>query len=132
MAYRLLADLVLLAHFAFVVFAVAGGLLVLRYPVMLWLHLPALLWGIVVESMDWMCPLTPLENTLRRLGAGAGYSGGFVEHWVSRLLYPESLQLELRTLLAALLIIVNVAIYGYVVAEKRKRALRRHARRVVH
>ena len=119
MAYRLLADFVLLAHFAFVVFAVAGGFLVLRYPAVVWFHLPALLWGVLVESMDWTCPLTPLENTLRLLGRDAGYSGGFVEHFVSKLLYPASLTIELRTLLAALLAIANVTIYGYVIAKKR-------------
>ncbi len=131
MAYRLLADLVLLAHFAFAVFAVTGGFLVLRYPVILWLHLPALSWGILIESMDWICPLTPLENTLRRLGGEAGYSGGFVEHFVSKLLYPENLPVELRYLLAALLSIANVAIYGYVIAEKRRRAQGR-VDRVLH
>src|ERR1043166_905713 len=121
MIYGLMADLVLLLHLAFVVFASLGGLLALRYPKVLWLHLPALAWGIVGQWADWICPLAPLENHLRRLGGATGYQGGFIEHFVARILYPENLTIELRYLLGLLLIAVNVATYAYVISRSRHR-----------
>jgi hypothetical protein len=122
MIYRLLADLVLVLHFAFVIFAVFGGALVLRYPNMLKVHLLALSWAIVVQWADWVCPLTPLENYLRGLGGEAGYDGSFVEHFVLKILYPQELTPELRTTLGLALIIMNVAIYTFVMAGKRRQA----------
>jgi hypothetical protein len=122
MLYRLLADLVLVLHLAFVVFALFGGLLALRYPKIVWLHLPVLVWGVVVQWADWICPLTPLENHFRHLGGEAGYAGGFIEHVVSRVLYPENLSLDLRYVLGLLLIVVNVSVYWYVMSGRRRRA----------
>jgi hypothetical protein len=122
MIYRLLADLVLVLHFAFVIFAVFGGALVLRYPNMLKVHLLALSWAIVVQWADWVCPLTPLENYLRGLGGEAGYDGSFVEHFVLKILYPQELTPELRTMLGLVLIIMNVAVYTFVMAGKRRQA----------
>jgi hypothetical protein len=122
MVYRVLADAVLIAHLAFALYAVLGGILVLRYPRTVRLHLPVLLWAIIVEWANWTCPLTPLENHLRLMGGEAGYSGGFIEHLISLVLYPESLTLELRYILGSVLITVNLAIYGYVVFGKRRRA----------
>ena len=122
MIYRLLADLVLVLHFAFVIFAVFGGALVLRYPNMLKVHLLALSWAIVVQWADWVCPLTPLENYLRGLGGEAGYDGSFVEHFVLKILYPQELTPELRTMLGLALIIMNVAVYTFVMAGKRRQA----------
>jgi hypothetical protein len=122
MIYRLLADLVLVLHFAFVVFVLFGGALVLRYPNMLGIHLLALSWGIVVQCADWICPLTPLENYLRGLGGEAGYDGSFVEHFVLKALYPQELTPELRTMLGLALIIMNVAVYALVMAGKRRQA----------
>lgn len=119
MFYRLLADAVLVLHFAFVAFALLGGLLVLRRPRVAWLHLPTLLWGITVQWADWICPLTPLENHLRLLGGEAGYAGGFIEHYLMLLLYPGGLTLELRYILGAVLLIVNVAVYACLIFRKR-------------
>ena len=79
MLYRFLADAVVLIHLGFVVFVVAGGFLVLRWPRAAWIQLPAAVWGVLVEWSGWVCPLTPLENWLRAQGGGAGYEGGFVE-----------------------------------------------------
>ena len=79
MVYRVLADVVVLIHLGFVLFVVAGGFLVLRWPRMAWVHVPAAVWGVVVEWSGWICPLTPLENWLLVHGGAAGYSGGFVE-----------------------------------------------------
>jgi hypothetical protein len=121
MLYRTLADAVLIAHLAFALFAIFGGVFVLRYPRMLSVHLPALIWGIVVEWADWTCPLTPLENALRHLGGEAGYAGGFIEHLLAPALYPENLTLEMRYVLGLVLVTVNVGIYGYVIFKKRRR-----------
>lgn len=119
MTYRLLADLVLVLHFAFVAFALFGALLALRHPGVVWLHLPALVWGVAVQWADWICPLTPLENRFRLLGGEAGYEGGFVEHFVMKLLYPDNLTLELRYLLGAVLLAVNIAVYAYLIFRRR-------------
>lgn len=116
MPYQLLADVVLILHLAFVAFAAFGGLLVLWRTKILWLHLPALLWGVVVQWADWICPLTPLENILRMRSGGEVFSGGFIERFVSGILYPENLTMELRYFLGLLLIVINLAVYGYVVA----------------
>lgn len=118
MAYRLLADLVLVLHFAFVAFALFGGLLVLRQPRVAWLHLPVLAWGVTVQWADWICPLTPLENHLRLLGGEEGYAGGFVEHFVLLLLYPDNLTLELRYVLGAVLLAINAAVYARLILRK--------------
>ena len=114
MLYRALADAVLVAHFAFVLFAVLGGLLALRWHRAPWLHLPALAWGLLVQLANWDCPLTPLENYFRRLGGEAGYAGGFVEHYVSAILYPDHLTHALRFSLGLLLLVVNLAAYSFV------------------
>jgi hypothetical protein len=121
MIYRVLADAVLIAHLAFVTFALLGGLLVLRYRKVLWWHLAALFWGVVVQWADWICPLTPLENYFRRVGSEAGYADGFIEHFVLPALYPENLTLELRYVLGAVLIAVNIAVYLYVIFDRRRR-----------
>ena len=122
MIYRALADLVLVTHLAFAVFTVLGGLLVLRRRSLLWPHLAAVLWGVVIQWANWTCPLTPLESRLREAGGEAGYEGGFVEYYVSMILYPESLTVELRYLLGLLLIAVNLAVYGYVFSRRRRSA----------
>lgn len=89
MVYRLLADAVLLLHLVFVLWVAAGGLVVWRWPRWAWLHLPALAWGSFVLLTRRDCPLTPLENRLRALGGEAGYSGGFIDHYLQALIYPE-------------------------------------------
>lgn len=124
MLYRLLADLVLVAHLAFVLFALLGGLLVWRHPKLAWLHVPALLWGVTVEWMDLVCPLTYLEISLRALGGAAGYSGGFVEHYIVPILYPAHLTLNLRYALGAILGGINLAAYACLLAAWRRRQLR--------
>lgn len=121
MGYQIAADVILLLHLAFTLFTVLGGLLVLRRPSLIWLHLAAVLWGVVIEWADWICPLTPLENFLRQRGGEAGYAGGFIEHYVALLLYPENLTIELRYLLGLGLVAVNLLIYGYVFLVRRRR-----------
>ena len=151
MIYRILADAVLILHFAFIAFALLGGLLVWRWPGLAWLHLPAAAWaagmafvlfvvlggllalkwrrvawvhvpvalyGAAIEFVGFICPLTPLEVSLRRRGGEAGYEGGFIEHVVEGLIYPGWLTREIQIGLGAVVLAVNVACYW--------RVLRRH------
>ncbi len=131
MAYHILADLVLLLHAAFVAFVMLGGLLVLGKRWIIFLHLPALFWGAIVIAMGWVCPLTPLENNLRSLANDASYEGGFIEHYLVALIYPQGLTREIQMMLATLLIIVNAGIYVAVYFRRpdRMKAKRQSARR---
>jgi len=113
MHYRLLADLVLVAHAAFVAFVMLGGLAVLRWPRLAWLHLPVVLWGAGIEFFGGICPLTPLENRWRRLAGDQGYAGGFVDQYIVALLYPDGLTRSVQVALGLLVLVVNVAIYAY-------------------
>ncbi|WP_439888859.1 DUF2784 domain-containing protein [Pseudomonas sp. MBLB4123] len=113
MTSRLAADAVLVVHLLFILFVLLGGLLVLRWRVLAWLHLPAALWGAVVELYSLQCPLTPLENALRRAAGEQGYDGGFVEQYLLPLIYPAGLTPGVQLLLGVLVLVVNGAIYGY-------------------
>ncbi|HEV8158064.1 MAG: DUF2784 domain-containing protein [Acidobacteria bacterium] len=113
MAYRILADLVLTLHFCFVLFVVFGGLLALRRRWVASLHLPAVVWGVLVECFFWACPLTTLENSLRQLGGESGYTDGFIDHYVSAILYAR-ISPQFRITLGLLLIGLNLLVYWYV------------------
>ena len=117
----ILADAVLVLHFAFVAFVVAGGLLVLRWRRLVWLHLPAAVWGALVELEGWICPLTPLENQLREKAGRAGYSGDFVEHYLIPVVYPPGLTSNMQLLLGIAVIAVNVGIYAVLMIRIRRR-----------
>src|SRR5262249_10631161 len=119
MLARIAADAALLVHFAFVAFVVLGGLLLLRWPRLAWIHLPAVIWAALVELSGWVCPLTPLEIAWRRAAGEAGYSGDFIEHYIVALLYPEGLTRALQVALAALVVVVNVLLYALVVHRTR-------------
>ena len=114
MPYRRAADLVLVLHVAFVVFVAIGSLLVLRWRRLAWLHVPVALWGIAIASIGFTCPLTPLENWLRRLGGEAGYHGGFIEHYAGALLYPAGLTREAQLALGLDALAINVVMYWHV------------------
>jgi len=114
--YRFLADVVLVVHLGFVLFIVAGAFLILRWPWMVWVHPPAAVWGVAVEWAGWICPLTPLENRLRAQGGQAGYPGGFVEHYIVRVLYPGGLTRNIQFLLGATVLLVNLIAYAIVFA----------------
>jgi len=111
--YTLLADLVLIVHLAFVIFVLCGGLLVLRWRWIAWLHLPAALWGAVVEFTGWICPLTPLENWLRTQGGEATYAGDFIGRYLLPILYPEALTRDLQFLLGTVVVVLNAAVYWW-------------------
>ena len=118
MLYATLADLVVLAHAGFVLFVVFGGAAVLRWPRLAWVHLPAAAWGALIEYAGWICPLTPLENALREAGGRAAYAGGFVEHYVVPVLYPEALTRGFQLALGSAVLLVNGLIYWQVVRRK--------------
>ena len=127
MPYGWLADLVLAAHLAFVGFVVAGGLLVLRRPTLAWVHLPCTAWAVFVEFAGIVCPLTPLEVRLRMSGGEAGYAGDFVGHYVTALLYPAGLTRGLQVALGGIVLLLNVAVYGLLLARRRRAPARAHA-----
>ena len=114
MSHRLAADLVVLLHFVFVLFVILGGLAALRRRWVMWLHLPVVVWGTLIELVGWVCPLTPLENRLRHAGGQAGYSGGFVEEYILPIVYPAGLTREIQFILGGLVVLINVAIYTLV------------------
>jgi hypothetical protein len=120
--HSLLADLVVVAHFAFIAFAALGGLLVLRWPRAAWLHLPAVAWGIGIELSGGICPLTPLENRLRAAAGETGYAGGFIEHILLPVIYPPDLGRETQLSLAAALALANAALYLLVWRRRSARA----------
>jgi hypothetical protein len=122
--YRALADLVLVVHLWFVLFVVLGGLLVLRWPRVAFLHVPAAIWGVLfIEYKGWICPLTPLENSFRVSGGAAEYSGSFIQHYIQPVLYPGGLTRGTQIVLGSVALIVNLAAYGVVIT-RRKRATR--------
>ena len=112
--YRILADLVVGVHALFVAFVVIGGLLALRWPWVAALHLPAAVWGALIEFRGWICPLTPLEKSLRAAAGEAGYRGGFIEHYLLPALYPAGLTRGVQLVLGASVIVVNLLVYGMV------------------
>lgn len=111
---RIAADFLVLLHFSFIVFVLLGGLLVLKWRWLAYLHLPCAFWGILIEFFGWICPLTPLENHFREKAGQTGYSGGFMEHYLLPLIYPVNLTHDLQIILGLLVLIVNLAIYGLV------------------
>lgn len=113
MAYRLAADAVVALHLAFIVFAVAGGLLVLRHPRIAFLHLPAVAWVVWLELTGARCPLTPLENALRGGAGERGYEGGFIEHYLLPIIYPAGLTADVQTWLGTGALVLNAAIYAF-------------------
>jgi len=120
MLTRVAADFVVIIHFGFIVFVVLGGLLVFRWPKLMWLHLPAVAWGVVIEFAGFICPLTPLENRLRIAAGESGYSGGFIDQYLIPVVYPDGLNRPTQIALGILVVSINLVLYGVVVA-KRKR-----------
>jgi len=112
MGYKVAADAVVLIHLAFIVFVVAGSILIFRWPKVAWFHIPVFMWGALVEFTGWICPLTPLENTLRLAGGGAGYAGGFIENIIIPVIYPIGLTRAWQLILGSAVIVINMAVYG--------------------
>ena len=114
MIWRALADLVLLIHFAFVVFVIVGGFFASRWRWLPWVHLPAVAWAVVLEFLGWICPLTPVENWFRQAGGEAGYPGGFIEHYLMPIVYPAGLTQEIQTYLGLGVLLINGVAYSVV------------------
>ena len=111
MSYHVLATATALLHFAFIAFVVLGGLLVLRWPRVMWLHLPAAVWGVLIEFFSWYCPLTRWENHFLREAGRAGYDGGFVAHYIMPVIYPAGLTRGTEIAIGAFVLVLNAVIY---------------------
>jgi len=111
MFFRASADAVLILHLAFVLFVIFGGVLALRWPRLAWVHIPVALYGATIEFVGFICPLTPLENSLRRAGGEAGYAGGFIDHYITATLYPSGLTRSIQLVLGVAVLSLNAIIY---------------------
>lgn len=112
MLYRIAADLLVLLHLGFILFVVAGGLTAFKWPWMAMLHIPAAVWGALIEFRSWVCPLTPIENRLRQLAGEEGYAEGFIEHYIMPLVYPAGLTRDIQTTLGTAVVVINLCIYS--------------------
>lgn len=120
MLYRIAADIVILLHFAFIVFALAGGLLAFKWRWIMWLHIPAAIWAAVIIMLGWICPLTPLENMLRQAGGVEAYSSGFIEYYLLPVIYPSGLDREMFIVMGIVVIVINAIVYTLLFREHEK------------
>ena len=97
-----------------------GRLLAARWRRLVWIHLLAAFWAAIVEFFGWVCPLTPLENWLRRRGGQGGYPSDFIAHYVLPILYPEGLTREVQITLGVIVVLINSVIYGSILRSKRR------------
>ena len=119
MGYRLLADLLLILHLLFICFVLFGGFLCLIRIRWAWFHLPAAAWGVWIEWSGRICPLTPLENRFRVLAFDEGYQGGFIEHYLLPVIYPEKLSFQIQLILGSIVILTNLGVYLLVFLRRR-------------
>ena len=120
MYYTIAADLLLVFHLGFVCFVVAGGLLVLKWRWLMVPHLPAVIWGALIEFQGWLCPLTPWEQQLRLAAGQAGYHGSFIEHYLLPVIYPPGLEHNTQLILGSVVIVINAVVYGWIIIRSRK------------
>lgn len=120
MPFSILADMVVIAHFLFVLFVIFGGFLAIYKQGWAWLHIPAATWGALVEFTGWICPLTPLENWLRVRGGETAYTSDFIEHYIIYFLYPSFLTRNLQVFLGFIVVVINICIYGWMIRRKKK------------
>jgi hypothetical protein len=121
LAYHIFADLVVVLHFAFIIFGLLGGLLVLWQKWIAYIHIPAASWGSLIVIQGWVCPLTPLENYLRMEGGSGEYSGGFIAHYITPIIYPEGLTRDVQVNLGLIALGINLAIYIVVIFRRRNK-----------
>ena len=119
MLYRFLADAIIIIHLIFILFVILGGFLALRNKRWSIVHLPAALWAATIEFKGWMCPLTPLENWLREKGGNSIYQGDFIEHYLLPIIYPADLTRELQIIFGLSVVIINIAVYIWVLKKTR-------------
>jgi hypothetical protein len=120
MYYAIAADLLLVIHLGFVCFVVAGGLLVLKWRRFMLLHLPAVVWGALIEFQGWLCPLTPWEQQLRQAAGQTGYQGSFLGHYLLPVLYPAGLDRDMQLIFGSMVIAINAVVYGWLILRSRK------------
>jgi hypothetical protein len=123
--YRIAADLTLVVHLVFILFVVGGALLLFRFPRLVWLHVPAALWGTWVELTGRICPLTVLENRFRLLAGQAGYAESFIEHYVFPVIYPAGLTRGTQLGLAVVVAGLNIGLYLFWLLRRRKTRINR-------
>ena len=123
MLERIAADAVLVVHLAFILFAVLGAALIFKWRLAPLFHLPAAAWAVYVESTGTICPLTYVENALRRRAGDGGYQGGFIEHYLLAIIYPQGLTREWQLLAALVILCINIAVYGVYLRRSRRRTL---------
>ena len=121
MLFRFGADAVLVLHLAFVLFVIFGGVLALRWPRLAWVHIPVALYGATIEFVGFICPLTPLENSLRHAGGEAGYAGGFIDHYITATLYPSGLTRAIQLVLGVGVLLLNAIVYTIWFRRRRRR-----------
>jgi hypothetical protein len=117
---RLAADLILALHLGFILFVIFGGLLLLRHPRVMYLHVPAAVWGAFVEISGRICPLTTWENDLRRSAGESGYAESFIEHYLVPIIYPAGLTRGVQLAIAGVVILTNIVIYGWLLYRWKK------------
>lgn len=120
MIERIVADLIVIVHFGFILFVGLGAFLSLRWKRAAWLHVPAAIWGAAIEFRHGVCPLTPLEQRLRIVAGDAGYSGSFIEHYLLPIIYPSGLDQRVQYVLGTLVVVVNLAVYGWLLLRRRR------------
>lgn len=120
------ADTIVLLHLGFVLFVALGGILALRWPRVACVHLPAVVWGTLIELTGWICPLTLLENRLRAAAGDSAYTGGFIDRYIMPIVYPDGLTRGMQLVLAAAVILVNLIIYGTLVLRRHGQSSREH------
>jgi hypothetical protein len=128
LVYDIMADVVLVLHLCFILFVVFGSLLVHIWSWIIWLHIPSAAWGAIIQFAGWPCPLTPLEQYLRRLGRGPSYEGGFIDHYVGAIVYPEGIPRDVHILLGVGVVVINLAIYWPLLRDSRLAAAIRPGR----
>ena len=121
MIYSFLADLLVVFHLVFILYVIAGALLIVKWPKTLWLQLPSCFWGMTVEFTGWVCPLTPWEIQLRRLAGEEGYTGSFIEQFLIPIICPSGLTREVQMLVGGTVLIVNLSLYTLILIKRRKR-----------
>jgi len=118
MIYDLLAAIVVLLHFGFIIFAVLGALLLVRWPRLVWLHLPTAIWAMAIVFYGGTCPLTPLENWLRFKAGLAGYDESFIEHYIAAIIYPGEITTSVKIMLGLGVLIINLALYARIIKRR--------------
>lgn len=118
--YQLIADAMVISHGLFILFVLLGGMVCIFFPKVLWLHIPCVFWGVIIELTGWVCPLTYLENSFRLKSGGVPYGGDFIVHYLEPVIYPAGLTRGIQLLFAVIVLSTNAAAYGYLIIRKKR------------